>query len=725
VVRDVSDPSGTFAGYRLEQVLSADTVSTTYRAMSERRSGVRGRPVALRVVQPLRTSDGPDVDAMSDFMRVISDAVVAAHPSLAAILDAGEVDDRVYVATELVAGPTLDEYLRHHGPLAPAAAVALLGRIAEGLDQAHSGGVLHGAISPRTVLIDQHATGAPRAVLTGFGLEHLLSRQAHRDRSSIDLVDVCYVAPEQLGGGAIDGRADQYALACALYHSVAGRPPFVRDTIAALFGAHLFSEARVPAGRGGDTPLEPAVATGMAKRPDERHPSCAALITATGLVPSEQPAPRRAGRTARASRPGVRLRTNDDVPSISEQAAGRRARRRMRRRRLPIPWPVAAMVVLAGIICTLVLAAILRDDAAVDGGSPSGTGRRVSAGPAPADIVGMAGTVQAAVEWQQHLDTGPIRALAVAGDVVVAGSERLLTALAIDDGTQLWHSETAGPLTGVVATDRVVGVRASGLHGLSPVDGTVRWSNADVLAPLGALTASPDAFYGIRRGRVAPELVALDAGTGERTWSFNGGDAVLEETAAVAVDGAHLAVLQGDRVFSVDTAIARSADRAVHPRWDVRVRDPWAGGLAVTADAVVVATRDGRVCAYATGGDQLWCATIVGLTDHEPAVAVNGDTVAVIMRSHVALLALDSGELEWVFDAPRELLPIAAVQGDQVVVAGASGNLHGLDVVRRYEAWQASGLGEITALASDDGTVCAATAEGLVVHIRPGGALES
>ena len=728
----VNAPSKTFAGYRLEQVLSADTVSTTYRAMSERRSGVRGRPVALRVTQPLRTPDGRDVEAISQFMRVISDAVAATHPSLTGIIDAGDVDDRVYVATDLIAGPTLDDYLRHHGPLGPGAAVALLRPIAEGLDRAHDVNVVHGGISPRTILVDQHATGAdgPAAVLTGFGLEHLLTRQVHNDRNSVDLVDVSYVAPEQLGGDTVDGRADQYALACALYHCVAGRPPFVRDAIAALFGAHLFSDARVPAGRGGGTPLDPAVATGMARRPADRHPSCVALMTATGHVPTDRPVRLRTDPTPSEHSGSVRLWAPEHAPSLSGQAAGRRARRRARRR-LPIPWPVAAMLVLAGIICTLVLAAILRDEPAGDAGSPGDVGRQVSSGSASGstsgDAAGRAQTVPATVEWHQQLGAGPIRALAVAGDVVVAASERLLTALATDDGAQRWNREAqAGPLRGVVATDGVVGARDSGLRGLSPVDGTVRWSNADVLTPLSGLTAGADTFYGVRQGRVAPELVALDAATGERLWSFNGGDAVLEEAATVAVAGTHMAVLQDVRLFSIDTAVARSTGRLSYPRWSVGVSDPWAGGLAVAADAVVVASHDGRVCAYATaGGARLWCAPIVGLTDHEPTMVINGDAVAVIMRSHVALLALESGELEWVFDAPQQLVPIATTQGDQVVVVDVSGSLHGLDVVRRYEAWQASGLGEITALASSDGAVCAGTEDGLVVHIRPGRPLES
>jgi hypothetical protein len=59
--------------------------------------------------------------------------------------------------------------------------------------------------------------------------------------------------------------------------------------------------------------------------------------------------------------------------------------------------------------------------------------------------------------------------------------------------------------------------------------------------------------------------------------------------------------------------------------------------------------------------------------------------------------------------------------GDQIVVAGSDGSLHGLDVVRGYEAWQATGLGQVTALASGPDAVWAGTDEGRVVRIFPGG----
>ncbi|MBW3606066.1 MAG: polyketide synthase dehydratase domain-containing protein, partial [Actinobacteria bacterium] len=183
------------------------------------------------------------MEAIATYIRRLSEALKVNHPALAPIADAGDTDDRVYVATALIDGATLAHHIRDHGRLTPPAAVELLRGLADGLDRVHAAGIVHGAISPRTILIRSVSGSAPSAVLRGFGIDTLLARQARLDRDRIDIRDVEYVAPEQLHGSAVDGRADQYALACALHHCIVGAPPFIRETASAMFGAHLFSEA--------------------------------------------------------------------------------------------------------------------------------------------------------------------------------------------------------------------------------------------------------------------------------------------------------------------------------------------------------------------------------------------------------------------------------------------------------------------------------------------------
>lgn len=754
-----------FAGYRLEQRLSSDSASVTYRAISETRSKSLTRPVALRISAPLQTADGADAAAIATFLGAVTAAVAVEDPALATVWDAGEAGGRVYVATELVAGTSLDEHVALHGPLTADAAVALLWPIAHALDRAHAAGVVHGAVSPRTVHVCQNGLppGTPPAILGGFGLEPLLTRQGRADRNRIDIADVYYVAPEQLGGRDVDGRTDQYALACALYHCVAGRPPFVRDAVASLFGAHLFSEAVVPAGREGDRTLRSAVAAGMAKQPADRHPSCVALLRATGHVPGagrhtvvrrgrghiaplreESPVP-----AVGAGAPAPDLRTASRAhagrpPSVSHQgsrhagsqpSAPRRAgsrlvsrrrsvRRRHRRRwRLPISWPVAAMLILAGIVCTLALAALM--DGGLTGGAQGMIGQRLSAG-SLATSVGGGASEAAGVPWHQRLSDQPIRELGVAGGLVVAAATDGVFALDAGDGSQRWSSAVDGAaLSDIVVTGQVVVLRAEQLRALSLDDGTPNWTSADVLAPVGTLVAADDdVVYGIRRGQGATELVAFDVATGAVVWRFAAAALGMDPDTAVAADAAHVVLLADGDLIAVDPASAAAgAITAVHWRRDI-VR-PWVRSVTLVADTVVVASRDGHVCAYSvTDGRALWCSRIVGLDDHEPAIVAGDDVVAVAMRSHVVTLALESGELEWVYRAPRGLVRTAVRHGDEIVVVDRGGTVHGLGVERGHEHWRASGFGRITALASTGDTIYAGIRDGSVVRLRPSRASE-
>jgi outer membrane protein assembly factor BamB len=698
---DLRPPPQYFAGYWLEQLLLVDSVSSVYRAISETRS----RPVSLRISQPLLTHDDPDGNAIASYMEALSAVAAVHHPALATIYDAGEVGGRVYVATDLVAGMTLDEYVGRHGPLPADEAVALLWPIADGLDLAHAARVIHRAISPRTIRVGQHHTSTP-VILNGFGLDALLANQARVDRSRIDVVDVCYVAPERLGGGRIDGRADQYALACALYHCVAGRPPFIRDAAGAMFGAHLFNQVQVPPGRAGRYELGAAVATGMAKRPEDRYPSCTALLTAgaggsTTPVHVSQPNARRAsGGTRRPTMPQRPL---------------------PRRRRLPISWPVAAMLVLAGIVCTLLFAAVLRADDGSDAESTVGVKDYVPA--ASLATTGGASPEWVGLHWQRALIDEPIRHLRMTDNAVVAAAYHRVIALS-PEGVMRWsHDVDAGALADAVIAGPTLGVRSARFSALDLADGSLRWHNNDVLTPLTALTATHDTIYGIRRGPIAAELVALDAATGQRRWSFDGGRAAIDSDAAVvasddSVWGPMVAVLQDGDLFVVDADRSPAADGRLDARWRVAIDRPWMHSLTALPGAVLVATRDGQVCAYAwVDGAQRWCMPIVGLDDHEPVILAGEDAVVMVMPFHVTALAAHSGTQRWVHAAPGELGPIAAI-GSDVVVVDVAGTTHGLDIERGHERWRASGFGQITALTAAADAIYAGADDGRVACLR-------
>ncbi len=724
----MNEARATFAGYRLDQLLATDTVSSTYRATPPRQRDAATRAVALRITHPLRTSGRPDVDAIAAYISSVSAALNVSHPALVPIVDAGDVDDRVYVATALIDGVTLGQHVRDRGRLSSDDAVALLHDLAVGLDRAHAAGIIHGAISPRTIQIRGMNGGRSAAVLRGFGIDALLGRQARVDRDRIDLHDVEYVAPEQLRGLGADGRTDQYALACALYHCVAGRPPFVRETVTAMFGAHLLSPVP-PVPDDVDRPLSDALDVGLRKEPAARHASCVDVLRGPRNVRTGD---RRAGAGAPAGdrRPVVVAwpddREHGAVPTATAAMAGARPTRRRGLRlggdRWPtLAWPVATMLILSGIISTLTLAAVLREWG-LTGAVGSDRGRLAAGALAAAGDT----PVSAGVRWQRTLTDEALYALEVTGDTVVAAAPHSVIALDRSRGTTRWrHGIDVGVLTDMAVTDDVVALRAATFRALSVAGGTLLWDKADIVAPISSLAAVDGVIYGLGSGRLTPEVVALEAATGAPMWQFDGGPDRIDDDAAVAAIDGTVALLDGDAVSVIDPdpAASRSGGGGVtvdRVRWRTDVADPWLDSLAVVPDAVVVATHSGDVCAYdPADGEQRWCAAVDGLAEQSPTVVADGDAIVVLLGSKVTTLALESGATRWSFDAPRTLTPIVASSGRQVIVSDVTGRAHGLDLERGFEGWRASGFGEITALLATEDAVYAGTRDGVIVRLEP------
>ncbi len=264
----------TFAGREIHSVIARDLVSTVYRATHPD----DGRTVALRVVAAdLCGGDGEDRQLYERFKRYASAALTLEHPNAPTVEEVGEHQGRGYVVTSDIDSLPFGAYLEQHGPLGMAAALPLFEQIADVLDTGQRAGVTHGAVNPLTLRIATplRDEGVPTVYLTGHGLGALLGLRLRRDRGTLDVVDdLLYVAPEQLREQTSTGRTDQYAMACALVHAATGSPPFVRDTVNALFGAHLFVEPDDDATLGSRS----AIHKGLAKEPRDRYATCGQLI---------------------------------------------------------------------------------------------------------------------------------------------------------------------------------------------------------------------------------------------------------------------------------------------------------------------------------------------------------------------------------------------------------------------------------------------------------------
>ena len=260
------------AGYLAQELIGRGGMGEVYRALDVRLD----RPVALkvlaaRVVENERARE-----------RLLVESRLAAsldHPNVIPIYEAGEQDGLLFIAMRYVPGRDLRALLRREGALAPERAVAIARQVAGALDAAHRGGLVHRDVKPSNVLLDRQDEGE-HCYLADFGLTQSPSERGPTDGQFMGTV--AYVSPEQIRGEQVDGRADQYGLACLLFECLTGTVPYgTRSDVAVIF-AHLEEPVPPASGRPVELPaaLDPVLARGMAKDPNDRYESCAALVAA-------------------------------------------------------------------------------------------------------------------------------------------------------------------------------------------------------------------------------------------------------------------------------------------------------------------------------------------------------------------------------------------------------------------------------------------------------------
>jgi DNA-binding beta-propeller fold protein YncE len=260
------------------------------------------RNVALKL---LATELAEDESFRVRFLRESQLAASLDHPNVVPVYEAGEVDGLLYIAMRYVPGTDLKALLRAEGALAPERALVLVGQVAAALDAAHDRGLVHRDVKPSNVLL----TGRPgneHCYLADFGLSTSASDRSVADPGKI-VGTIDYVAPEQIRGGGVDGRADVYSLACLLYECLVGEVPFRRASDVAVIYAHLEEPAPKASERAPTVPsaIDAVLERGTAKLPDARWPTCAALVEAARSALGEGPS--RVSVRRRSRRLGIGL----------------------------------------------------------------------------------------------------------------------------------------------------------------------------------------------------------------------------------------------------------------------------------------------------------------------------------------------------------------------------------------------------------------------------------
>jgi class 3 adenylate cyclase len=135
---------------------------------------------------------------------------------------------------------------------------------------------VHRDVKPGNILVDEEDT----RFLADFGLAKACRDRQQPEREGAFSGTIDYIAPEQIEGGEVDGRADVYALACVLFESLTGRPPFERETDVAVVFAHLKDPPPTLTALRPELPeaLDAVLARGMAKDPDDRYRTAGELI---------------------------------------------------------------------------------------------------------------------------------------------------------------------------------------------------------------------------------------------------------------------------------------------------------------------------------------------------------------------------------------------------------------------------------------------------------------
>jgi len=276
------------AGYQIEEQIGRGGMAVVYRAFDPR----LGRSVALKILAPELARDKAFRERFSREMRA---AAAVDHPHIVPVYDAGEANGVLFIAMRFVSGHDLRTLLDRERMLPPARVVHIISQVASALDEAHSRGLIHRDVKPGNMLIGTVAgSGQPDHVyLSDFGLSKQSVSSNSLTATGQFLGTLDYMAPEQVEGRTLDGRADQYALACSAFEMLAGTPPFKRDEGVAVLWAQL--SAPTPSLRALRPELPPAVdqvmAKAMAKSPGDRYQTCsefaAALREACGVGASD------------------------------------------------------------------------------------------------------------------------------------------------------------------------------------------------------------------------------------------------------------------------------------------------------------------------------------------------------------------------------------------------------------------------------------------------------
>ncbi|CRZ16370.1 serine/threonine-protein kinase [Mycolicibacterium neworleansense] len=278
-----------FAGYTIQRLLGSGGMGEVYLAQHPRLP----RQDALKIMPASLTSDAQYRDR---FNREADIAASLWHPHIVGLHDRGEYEGQLWIAMDYVDGTDAARYVREHHPggMPLREAVEIVTAIAEALDYAHERGLLHRDVKPANILLGSPEAARRRILLADFGVARRIDDISGITATNMAVGSMAYSAPEQLLGQAMDGGADQYALAASAFQLLVGHSPFHHSNPAVVISKQL---NELPPSLRTIRPelahLDEVMLKGMAKDRDGRYGRCGDFATALADARATTPVAKR------------------------------------------------------------------------------------------------------------------------------------------------------------------------------------------------------------------------------------------------------------------------------------------------------------------------------------------------------------------------------------------------------------------------------------------------
>lgn len=261
--------------FEVLELIASGSMGRVYRAVQH----PLGREVALKVLH-VSEEHVVDADYSKRFLQEASALARLSHPNTVRIFDFGIWNDLSYLVMELVRGSTLDREIRR-GPMEPVRALRIARQVCASLQEAHERGIVHRDLKPGNILLTDHGDESDHVKVVDFGLVKDTSQPDDLAELGQIVGSPHYMAPEQIRGQPVDGRADIYALGILLFKALTGRLPFPGREAATVLLAHLQNPAPTLAAVRPELDLPPVVSWTLqrclAKKREQRFSSAKEL----------------------------------------------------------------------------------------------------------------------------------------------------------------------------------------------------------------------------------------------------------------------------------------------------------------------------------------------------------------------------------------------------------------------------------------------------------------